>query len=240
MLVIPIFKPLSKYAILIEWKNSIEEAILTEVLMFEKKIQTFYNNKTIETIPIYNSLTVIFEEIIDFNKTVTQLKAIQAQPSQELILKKNKWKLPVCYHPSLGIDINMLAEKKNLSVEQIIALHTTSVYTVFGIGFLPGFLYLGELTTELHTPRRKEPRLQIPKGAVGIGGKQTGVYPQQSPGGWNIIGNCPISLFNAESQPPCFINVGDSIEFYEVSKPKYEVLCIEIETGIFKLNKEDA
>ena len=96
---------------------------------------------------------------------------------------------------SFGIDLDEIAQKKKLSIDEIIELHTTPKYQVFSIGFLPGFLYLGGLDKRLHFDRKSVPRLAVKKGAVGIGGMQTGIYPKTSPGGWHIIGNSPVIFF---------------------------------------------
>ena len=130
-----------------------------------------------------------------------------------------------------------LAEKLGMSVDEVIQLHTTSRYTVYGIGFLPGFMYLGGLPSDLEIPRRSEPRLQVRQGAVGLAGKQTGIYPQESPGGWNIIGNCSVSMFSSKNDPPCFVNVGDKVQFHAIEKAEYDLHKIEGEVGIYKLEK---
>jgi len=127
---------------------------------------------------------------------------------------------------------------KGFSLAKLIQLHTAPLYTVFCIGFLPGFMYLGGLNVVLHHPRRSAPRLKIPKGSVGIGGEQTGIYPQASPGGWNIIGNSPIQLFDPHNRNPCRISVGDKVKFYDVSEAEYELLSIQVETGIYNMESE--
>ena len=128
--------------------------------------------------------------------------------------------------------------KKNLSKQKIIALHAQAIYTVYFIGFLPGFLYLGGLDPALNFPRKQIPRLQIKKGAVGIGGVQTGVYPTQSPGGWNIIGNSPISFFNASNKIPCFAKAGDKIQFYTISLKKHKEITALVKAELFQLESE--
>jgi len=125
-----------------------------------------------------------------------------------------------------------------METKTLIQLHASQQYTVYGIGFLPGFMYLGGLPKDIEVPRRSSPRLQVAKGAVGIAGKQTGIYPQESPGGWNIIGNCPVDMFNVDRDKPCFVSVGDQIQFYSISKAEYDLRTIEGELGIFKLQKE--
>ena len=114
--------------------------------------------------------------------------------------------------------------EKELSIDEIISLHSEISYTVYGIGFLPGFLYLGGLNNKLHFPRRNMPRMEVVKGSVGIGGGQTGIYPQTSPGGWHIIGKTPINLFDVNSEIPCFINSADEVKFVPVLKEEFHLI----------------
>jgi inhibitor of KinA len=127
------------------------------------------------------------------------------------------WQIPVCYHPSFGLDLEEMAAKKHCTVEEIIALHTGVSYLIYFIGFLPGFLYLGGLHATLHTPRIATPRIRVAKGSVGIGGAQTGVYPQNSSGGWNIIGKSPVNFFNTNNVAPIFAKPGDRIQFIPIT-----------------------
>ena len=144
----------------------------------------------------------------------------------------------MCYDDVFGIDLDELSEEFNLSKSEIIELHSRSNYTVFFVGFLPGFLYLGGLDERLHFPRKKTPRLKVLKGAVAVGGKQTGIYPNESPGGWNIIGNSPINFFDVNKEVPCFAQSGDKISFYRVSKEEYDDIKALVEAGVYQLESE--
>ena len=126
---------------------------------------------------------------------------------------------------------------KQLKIEKIIELHTAPFYTVYGVGFLPGFLYLGGLNKELITARKEVPRIDVFEGSVAIGGNQTGIYPQHSPGGWQIIGKTPIPLFDSKKEDPTFIKPGDRIKFYAVSKSKFDIIEIELDAGVYDFKK---
>ena len=117
-------------------------------------------------------------------------------------------------------------------------MHSKAIYSVYLIGFLPGFMYLGGLDYTLHIPRKKEPRIRVPKGSVAIGGEQTGIYPQQSPGGWNILGNTPINLFDKSKDIPCFAKPGDKVKFFQISEDEYKLIEKEVELDLYELNKE--
>ncbi|UOB17712.1 5-oxoprolinase subunit PxpB [Abyssalbus ytuae] len=230
------YKPFGNKAILIEWPPHIDESILDEVIKTKQIVlETF---KSIEVIPAYNSLTLIFKDYIDYDKILYQLKNLPESNKKIKKRTKRTWKIPVCYDKEFGLDMQDFSRQKKISEKEIIKLHTQPLYTVYCIGFLPGFMYLGGLDEKLFHPRRTAPRLKIPKGSVGIGGQQTGVYPKQSPGGWNIIGNSPAEIFNADEDNPCKVEVGDKIIFYEITKAEYELIKIQVDTNIFNLESE--
>lgn len=212
------YKPFGNKAILIEWKAIIDAQILSDILSFKEKISTDKSLFITDVIMGYHSLTLVYKnEIINFDKEVAYLKLVAENKSE---LKKHPtftWQIPVCYDESFGIDLQEISETKSISIPEIIQLHTSAIYKVYFIGFLPGFLYLGGLNSRLFMDRKPNPRLEVAKGAVAIGGKQTGVYPEKSAGGWNIIGKSPISFFNVNSQNPCFANPGDAIKFKSIS-----------------------
>ena len=122
----------------------------------------------------------------------------------------------------MGPDLEYVAEFHHLTIEEVISLHSAAVYKVYMIGFIPGFAYMGGLPAKLDTPRKDSPRKAVPAGAVGIAGKQTGIYPLETPGGWQIIGQTPIKLFDENRQPPAFLKAGDRIKFEPISLSGFE------------------
>ncbi|SNZ00107.1 5-oxoprolinase subunit PxpB [Flagellimonas pacifica] len=231
-------KPYGQNAVLVEWPNTVDESILKDILQFIDSFKEL-NLPGWEMSAAYNSLTMVnyYEEIDheEIKKIITNCyssnKQFEKKPKQCL------WRIPVCYNLDFGIDLEETCKSLKLSKEKLIELHTSFEYVVYGIGFLPGFMYLGGLPEALEIPRRKEPRLSVAKGSVGLAGKQTGIYPQDSPGGWNIIGSCPIPIFDPSLKKPCFANVGDRIQFYKISRAEYDLRKIECEVGIYKLEK---
>lgn len=129
--------------------------------------------------------------------------------------------LPVYYHPDVAPDLTRLASEKKLSQPELIKLHSGQTYTVFAIGFAPGFAFLGEVDQRLATPRLATPRKQVAKGALGIADRQTAVYPAASPGGWNIIGNCPIALFNPSISPEMPFEIGSLVTFHPIERSEF-------------------
>ena len=136
-------------------------------------------------------------------------------------MTKRQIQIPVCYEEEFGIDLSKVVDYTGLSAREVISLHTSPSYTVFAIGFLPGFPYLGGLPPELAVPRRSKPRLLVPKGAVGIGGTQTGIYPIESPGGWNLIGRTPLDLYDPNRPHPFLLQAGDQLTFDPISSQQF-------------------
>lgn len=233
-------KPFGKHALIVEWPDQVEEAILKDILQFNHHLKEHcLEGEHWELIPSYNSLTLVdIAHSMDFEMLKPQLLQWYDQLGKAVLEHRFLWRLPVCYDEEFGIDLAEVSLQLGKSVENIIALHTEQIYTVYGIGFLPGFMYLGGLPKALEIPRKEVPRLKVANGAVGLASRQTGIYPQQSPGGWNIIGNCPVKMFNTEQDPPCFVSMGDKIQFYPISKAEHELFKIENEVGVFKLEKQ--
>ncbi|MEM7380016.1 MAG: 5-oxoprolinase subunit PxpB [Bacteroidota bacterium] len=233
-------KPFGEEAVLIEWPNRVEEPILKDILEFGKYLsEKLPGSGHWEQVPAYNSLALInnkkrfvFEDLKEkLLVWYDEKKGVDPAP-------RYLWTLPVCYTPEYGADLEEVTELLNCSTEELITEHTAHNYTVFGIGFLPGFMYLGGIPKNLETPRISTPRLMVHSGSVGLAGKQTGIYPQDSPGGWNIIGNCPIPIFDVTKNPPSFVSVGDKIRFNAITKGEYDLRKIEGEVGIYKPEKE--
>lgn len=236
------YKPFGNQAILIEWPKEINTSILNDLLSFKTKIEAQQTHAIQDLISGYNSLTIIYkEEIISFETEVESLKKLYLKRNISVGNNAVTWQIPVCYDEEFGMDLLSLSEEKSISKADVIKLHSETKYKVYFIGFLPGFLYLGGLNKRLYTNRKANPRLYVPKGSVAIGGEQTGIYPDDSAGGWHIIGNTPISFFDVSKQDPCFAKSGDYIQFEPISKSEYSKLekCIKNEDFNLKPNLDD-
>ncbi len=184
----------------------------------------------IETVPAYSSLGIFYDvstikknhpasTAFDFVKNFTnQLlnELEQNAPQQPPTVQ-----VPVYYN---GKDLNHLASLHRLSVEEIIRIHTQKIVRVFMIGFLPGFAYMGKVDDRIATPRLASPRPHVKAGSVGIAGSQTGIYPLASPGGWQLIGQTPIKIFDINKKTPCLFHAGDSVQFVAISKSDFDKL----------------
>lgn len=232
------FEALGEQAILITWPEEIGKKTLAEMLSVKNLLHKNNTKVKLEVVNTFNSLLVIYKYSIEniYNE-IRHLKKLISATEVNDKSKRNKFKIPVCYEEKFGLDLSEISKQKNRSVEEIISLHTASVYTLYFVGFLPGFLYLGGLDKALEIPRKKTPRLKVEKGAVGIGQKQTGIYPQKSAGGWQIIGNSPIELFDATKENPSPFSPGDEILFQAISLEEHEAIRKKVRENNYELEK---
>ena len=223
-------------SILIEWPSIIDNNILESITNFKQQLKDKYSKQKVQIINTYNSILISYDFTIDnINDEILALKAcfdttraVENQP-------KRLWTIPVCYDPDFGSDLEDYAKAKQLSISEVITQHSSAVYTIYFIGFLPGFLYLGGLPESLALDRKATPSLDIKKGAVAIGGQQAGIYPQDSPGGWHVIGNTPVPLFRPNEHPPSVFKAGDQLTFQSISKTEHEQLSLAIKTSTYNL-----
>lgn len=227
------YKLFGESAILIEWPAKIDENIILDIVSFESIVSKTLD--VMDTIIAYNSLTVCFKNRIEFNYEVSQLKEIYETKREAKKQEVKLWKIPVCYDVAFGLDLEEIANEINCSVDEVIRLHSAPTYLIYFLGFQPGFLYLGGLNEMIHRPRRANPRIRVAKGSVGIGGAQTGIYPQNSSGGWNLIGKSPIDFFDASKESPCFANPGDRIQFYSIDLKTYQSIAKEVNSKVYEL-----
>ncbi len=208
--------------LLLNWPNEIDRHINQDVL----RIASHLRNQTIpgvlDVVPAYCSLAVFFDDVLVSGEELIQIIDATKFGSIER-LKENETaiEVPICYDLAFGIDLEEVCDRNQLKINELIQLYSKNKYRIYFMGFLPGFMYLGDLDERLHCPRRSSPRSKVPAGAVGIGGIQTGIYPIESPGGWNIIGRCPLKLFDSGMSDPRRFEAGNFIRFSEIDKKEY-------------------
>lgn len=231
--------PFGERSILIEWPQIISEKVLNSVLLFREKLENYKFKEKVYIKFAYNSILVSYEfSINNFYNKVSLLKHINTVDFGNVSIELKLWKIPVCYDLEFGLDLDEISATNNIEISKIIELHTSTDYLVYFLGFLPGFLYLGGLDNQLHFPRKNEPRLTVNKGSVAIGGSQTGIYPSESPGGWNIIGRTPVSFFDPTKKQPCFAKAGDRIQFVSVSKDSYDEILSHVKNNTYVIESE--
>jgi inhibitor of KinA len=223
--------PLGDSALTIDFGNFISEELNKKVLEFYAQLKNREFPFIKDIIPAYGSLTVVYDGALLYpelkeDETVFETiaviienlshKPVAVEQPREII------RIPVCYSKRFAPDIEFLAEAKNMDVIDIINLHTSLKYRVYMLGFLPGFAYMGQVDERLSIPRKPQPRLNVAEGSVGIAGRQTGIYPLTSPGGWQLIGRTPQKIFDRKKQEPVFFRPGDEVEFYSINEDEFK------------------
>jgi KipI family sensor histidine kinase inhibitor len=173
----------------------------------------------LELVPGYRSLLVVYDPLqVNVEKLQNKIDETLSQLDTSRPPAPRTVEIPVVYGEEYGPDLEWVADFQKISPEEVIRLHTQPVYRVYMIGFMPGYPYLGEVPDELVTPRRDTPRTHVPQGSVAIAQKQTGIYPVESPGGWQLIGRTPVNLFDPGKESPSLLEMGDQVKFYAISK----------------------
>jgi inhibitor of KinA len=171
--------------------------------------------------PAYCTLLVKFDPLCWLHKELEEiLRAYEDRAAAAPIPAERQVEIPVCYEDDFGPDLDDVAQFHGISREGVIELHTSHIYTVFFLGFVPGFAYMGELPDVLQTPRFATPRKSVAAGSVAIAGRQTGVYPVSTPGGWRVLGRTPLKIFEAQRAPMSLLQMGDRVRFVAVSRQR--------------------
>ncbi|WP_417453989.1 5-oxoprolinase subunit PxpB [Kiloniella sp.] len=175
------------------------------------------------------SLTVCLNpDIANFNHVVEHVSALAQKPLSKEDRHKELWVLPACYEGELAPDLAEVAQRSGLSVEDVINVHSSAIYDIFLIGFLPGFAFMGEIDARLQFPRRTSPRVRVPAGSVGIANEQTAVYPWESPGGWHLIARCPVPFFDSSWAQPSLLSPGGAVKFRPITTEEYGDLTADL------------
>jgi inhibitor of KinA len=219
----PTIKPLGESAVIVEFGDVISVDLNDRAISFADEITSRPFRGFIEAFPSYSSATVFYDVVEVRRSYPAQPNALSAVRSIILELTaKPKVKdrvtseiinVPVDFSARCGLDLEDVAVACGLTVEEVIEIFTARTYRVFMIGFLPGFAYMGEVDERIRRPRRPQPRTKVPKGSVGIAGPQTGVYPLETPGGWQIIGRTETEFFQPDSDLPSLLKPGDQVRF---------------------------
>lgn len=216
---------INEQSIMCDFGDNINKKINSIVISFFNyltKKSSLYKNLGIKNcVPSYNKLLIQY----DLNKTNYNqiVNLIHTIPKDQLSKSDNYHliKIPICYEEEFGLDLRKIASNNNLKIEEIINLHLSTEFYVYMIGFMPGLPFMGDLTNQLYTSRLKTPRLSVPARSVGIVEKFCVIYPNESPGGWNIIGKTPQRLFFKEKNNPSLIQPGTYVKFYRISKIEF-------------------
>lgn len=225
-------KPLGDTALRIQLGEGIDPELNRRVRVACAALERAALPGVVEWVPSYTAVTVHYQpHVVRFQDLCRQVEAAIAADEAAPLPAGKVVTLPVLYGGEQGPDLGFVAEHHRLSVEEVIALHSKPEYLVYMIGFAPGFPYLGGLPEQLATPRLEKPRLSVPKGSVGIGGSQTGVYSVASPGGWRLIGRTPVALYDPKRNPPALLEAGDRLRFRPVGAAEYAEIDASVRKG---------
>ncbi len=221
--------PLADNALVVELGTEMDEATNRKTLQLFRQLQMNPLPGVLNLVPAYASLSVFYDPVQIRRNGYRELTAfeqvaawIEELPFGEVLPEEEKaLRIPVCYGAGFGPDLETLAAFSGLSAEEVVRLHTAKPYRVYMIGFLPGFPYLGAVDERIAMPRKESPRLHVDAGSVGIAGTQTGIYPSDSPGGWQIIGRTPLQMFDVNREEPALLSPGMTVEFYPITADEY-------------------
>ena len=233
-----IMKPLGDSALIVQLGEGISPSIHELVRNLSALLNNHPFEGFIESVPAYNNLTIYYNPVVvhhsqlnklvhhpvsstPFHKVSALMNELVQQIRDNEFFEERVVTIPVLYGGEFGPDLEYVAKYHGLSVEEVIQIHSEGDYLVYMIGFAPGFPFMGGLSERIATPRKETPRSAIVPGSVGIAGKQTGVYPLETPGGWQIIGRTPLDLFLPAISPPTLLQSGDKIRFVPISPKEY-------------------
>jgi len=219
---------ISDNAVLVTYAECIDESVNAQVMDLCKKLAHLQSSDqalegVIEWVPSYHSLQILYDSLVCNPHTlVAEVKELINNQTKAQEHKRRVVSIPVCYESPYGPDIDLVCKHHNISRAELIEKHTGRQYLIYMMGFTPGFPYLGGMDESIAMKRKEKPRLKIPAGSVGIAGAQTGIYPVESPGGWQIIGRTPYVLFDPQAHDPFLLEAGDYIEFYPISVERFQ------------------
>ncbi|MFC4388809.1 5-oxoprolinase subunit PxpB [Gracilibacillus marinus] len=213
---------IAENAIMIHFNEEISVALLEKILIVKKVIEKNLQSSITEIVIGYNSLVIYFDPITTHPYNLLEKLKKMRYPDELLLFSPSTHHIPVCYEESFNKDLSFVATYHNITMEEVVHLHTSNQYTVHFLGFSPGFPFLGGIDDRIATPRKGIPDISVPEGSVGIAGSQTGIYPSMSPGGWQIIGRTPIPLVNVDEEKPTLFQPGDNVHFYPITSKEFE------------------
>ncbi len=223
-------------SLLIQFGDEISPHINARISAVVKLLKNCQIEGVVDLIPSYTALLINYNPLVihygDLKKRVEEILKMDVKGDASA---KKVVEIPVLYGGDAGPDLKNIAEHAGLTEQEVIDIHSSRDYLIYMLGFLPGFCYLGGLDERIHTPRLANPRLKIREGSVGIGGNATGIYPMDSPGGWQLMGLTPVKTFDPSREVPILLNAGEYIRFIPIDEAEFKRIRAEVEAGTYQV-----
>lgn len=207
-------------AVFVEFEECIDAEVNGRVVALAEAIEAERIGGVRDVVPTFRSVAIYFDPLrTDVGRLSERLDRAAADACPAVTMAREPIRIPVWYGGAFGPDLEEVARCAGMTQAEVITLHAAPVYRVFMLGFVPGFAYMGTVDPRIAAPRRSNPRLRVPTGSVGIAGGQTGIYPSETPGGWQLIGRTPLTPFDPSRAEPFLLKAGDAVQFYPSAAP---------------------
>lgn len=223
--------------LVVEFGDAIDPAVNTRVHDLARRIASECKGLVEAVVPTYRSFLIFFDPLLISRHELTakiDALASAAESAQASASAAKIVVIPTLYGGEAGPDLEFVAGHNQLSPDEVVQIHSSTPYRIYMIGFTPGFPYLGGMSEKIAAPRLKVPRTKIPAGSVGIAGAQTGLYPVESPGGWQLIGRTPLKVFNPASEQPFLYSAGDFLQFGPITAAEFEQIENDVARGVYQ------
>jgi inhibitor of KinA len=225
-------------ALVVEFGDRVDQRLSGLVLALAHRLEDAAIPGVVEAVPTFRSLLVHYDPLRLKQAELKRRLAPLLDGLQAAESAGRHWRIPACYDPSLGLDLVDVAQRTGLTAGEVAERHSGAMHHVYMMGFLPGLPYLGGLPPEFELPRRENPRIKVPSGAVAVAMAMTVIYPLESPGGWHILARTPVPLWDMRRNPPSLLAAGDKVMFQPVSLGEYEALLARAAAGNLQLAPE--
>ncbi|MEA2838953.1 MAG: hypothetical protein QOF41_283 [Methylobacteriaceae bacterium] len=229
------FLPAGDKALVVEFGDRVERALSQRVLRLGQRLQEVRLQGVIETVPTFRSLLVRYDPLQTSGAALEEEIAAHLEDAGGAAEPVRLWEIPACYDKRCAPDLDEVAARTKLTVDEVVARHSGARFLVYVVGFAAGFPYMGDLPSELVLPRRADPRVRVPAGSIAMATTLTGIYPLESPGGWHLIGAAPIRLFDPAWERPALLRPGDFAKFEPVDFAEYERIRAAVERNDYNV-----